>query len=91
MFGIFAHTNLSTSERAALLLYTVHLCLKKFSCSGAPMSERKIAACIDLWIKRNDRKASLRFRIRILIAANELADVIAASEGWTGMLVEPKS
>ncbi|MBL8524331.1 MAG: hypothetical protein JNN20_11630 [Betaproteobacteria bacterium] len=81
MFGIFAKPNLNLAERAALMLTIVQASLMGYLKHHEWLSEELRATVIDNWLKRNDRKAGIAFRIKISAAADELARYLVVTQG----------
>ena len=90
MFGIFTKTNLTNSERAALMLSIIHGCLMGISKHNTWLSAEHRAEGIEVWLKRNNRKASRAFRVKLSAAADELTRIIVATEGREGAAVLAK-
>lgn len=80
MFSLFAKTNLSLPERAALMLTLVQASLMAYVKHHQWLSEDLRATVIENWIKRNERKASAVFRVKISAAGDEMARYLVATQ-----------
>ena len=77
---MFAKPNLTLAERSALMLTIVQASLMAYFKHQRWLDEDHRATVIDSWLKRNDRKAGISFRMKISAAADEMVRFMVATQ-----------